>query len=351
MVADTYFGRMCQERSLPITGMTLDMFLSLWSAGAFRFLQTDGETQESQSAEMDEGSSSGVCLTLNTSESPRDVVESSLSSILERGGVESRFYLSRTAVIGILRRADSRGKELPNELRTALINRAKDGLYGKENIANTGKILRVLWEEIGEDAFKSWVSRVFILVQSEKILFSELFIKSEYKTTNKQQDREATSKVYGSGELLSRMWKDWEDSSTSYRRKPTQQLKEQLNSALLELSRKEASTEIFVRCLWIASEGSQSMRQTLASMEEVKSAWVGYGIYKNDKDQDARSVRESYYAVRTAQTGANGQAVIYENHANDSRVTRCDDGIVPTLSSRMGTGGGNVPFVLTPLLK
>lgn len=80
-----------------------------------------------------------------------------------------------------------------------------------------------------------------------------------------------------------------------------------------------------------------------------------------------RGVGESCYAVRTAQTGANGigvadekahtldgangQAVVYENHANDSRVTRCEDGIVPTLSSRMGTGGGNVPFVLTPLLK
>lgn len=73
------------------------------------------------------------------------------------------------------------------------------------------------------------------------------------------------------------------------------------------------------------------------------------------------------YAAMTGQTGSNGlgicqeksytlncandQAIIYENHANDSRVTRCDDGIVPTLSSRMGTGGGNVPFVLTPLLK
>jgi DNA (cytosine-5)-methyltransferase 1 len=40
---------------------------------------------------------------------------------------------------------------------------------------------------------------------------------------------------------------------------------------------------------------------------------------------------------------------IYENHANDSRVTRCDDGVAPTLTSKMGTGGGNVPFVLTPL--
>lgn len=49
--------------------------------------------------------------------------------------------------------------------------------------------------------------------------------------------------------------------------------------------------------------------------------------------------------------GCGSETIIYENHANDSRVTRCDDGVAPTLSSRMGTGGGNVPFVLTPLLK
>ncbi len=40
------------------------------------------------------------------------------------------------------------------------------------------------------------------------------------------------------------------------------------------------------------------------------------------------------------------EIIIYENHANDSRVTRCEDGIAPTLSSRMGTGGGNVPLVM-----
>ena len=120
MVADTYFGRMCQELSVPITEMTLPMFLALWSAGAFLSLQTDGRTVESQSAEMDEGSSNGVCLTLNTSEFPNDVVESSLSSILERGGVDSRFYLSKKACAGILRRAETRGKVLPKELREAL---------------------------------------------------------------------------------------------------------------------------------------------------------------------------------------------------------------------------------------
>lgn len=35
-----------------------------------------------------------------------------------------------------------------------------------------------------------------------------------------------------------------------------------------------------------------------------------------------------------------------ENHPNDSRVTIDPAGIVQTLSSRMGTGGNNTPFVL-----
>lgn len=41
-------------------------------------------------------------------------------------------------------------------------------------------------------------------------------------------------------------------------------------------------------------------------------------------------------------------AVCYavENHPNDSRVKIDDEGIVQTLSSRMGTGGGNVPLAL-----
>ena len=35
-----------------------------------------------------------------------------------------------------------------------------------------------------------------------------------------------------------------------------------------------------------------------------------------------------------------------ENHPCDSRVTLTTDGIVQTLNARMGTGGGNTPFVL-----
>ena len=38
------------------------------------------------------------------------------------------------------------------------------------------------------------------------------------------------------------------------------------------------------------------------------------------------------------------QAVCYENHANDSRITECGE-ICPTITSRAGTGGGNLPLV------
>jgi DNA (cytosine-5)-methyltransferase 1 len=43
--------------------------------------------------------------------------------------------------------------------------------------------------------------------------------------------------------------------------------------------------------------------------------------------------------------GCGSETIIYENHAQDSRVTE-SIGVCPTLHSQMGTGGGNVPFVM-----
>ena len=45
--------------------------------------------------------------------------------------------------------------------------------------------------------------------------------------------------------------------------------------------------------------------------------------------------------------GSIGVVYAVENHPNDSRVGINDDGIVQALTSRMGTGGGNVPMVLS----
>lgn len=43
--------------------------------------------------------------------------------------------------------------------------------------------------------------------------------------------------------------------------------------------------------------------------------------------------------------------VVLENHPSDSRVRIDESGIVQTLTSSMGTGGGNVPLVMMPFLK
>ena len=38
---------------------------------------------------------------------------------------------------------------------------------------------------------------------------------------------------------------------------------------------------------------------------------------------------------------------VIENHPADSRVTLSEEDVCQTLTGRMGTGGGNVPMILT----
>lgn len=81
------YGRTFRELFPQTKEMTLDTFLDQWSKGMFLSLKTDGRTQESVSPKVGIGLSSGVCLTLNTSEKPLNGGgESSLYSILEHGG-------------------------------------------------------------------------------------------------------------------------------------------------------------------------------------------------------------------------------------------------------------------------
>ena len=61
----------------------------------------------------------GASLTLNTGASPRDAVASTLWQILE-DRPHPRYYLTRKACLGILRRSSERGKPLPTALRSAL---------------------------------------------------------------------------------------------------------------------------------------------------------------------------------------------------------------------------------------
>ena len=65
--------------------------------------------------------SDGVCLTLNTSESPKDAVDSSLSDVLQEiSEISDKYCLSQRASQGILDRSVRRSKTLPPKLEEAL---------------------------------------------------------------------------------------------------------------------------------------------------------------------------------------------------------------------------------------
>lgn len=68
----------------------------------------------------------GGCSMRNTSEFHSGAVASSLSQVLETH-VASKYFLSPKACAGILRRAEKRGKELPPQLKAALMLAAVDG--------------------------------------------------------------------------------------------------------------------------------------------------------------------------------------------------------------------------------
>ena len=72
----------------------------------------------------DDGAWLGECMTRNTGECPNAAVESRLSQILEETPQE-KYRLSAKACEGILRRAERRGKKLPETLERVLIAQAK----------------------------------------------------------------------------------------------------------------------------------------------------------------------------------------------------------------------------------
>ena len=77
------------------------------------------------------GLSLGELMMLNTGESPNAAVESRLSQILE-DNQQAKYYLSAKACQGILRRAERRGKDLPETLKAVLLMQSESGGAVKE---------------------------------------------------------------------------------------------------------------------------------------------------------------------------------------------------------------------------
>lgn len=122
-------GRTSPACSPSTEDVTSPLFFRVLQDGTLQSPKADGKTSESSAKEAAETSdSAGECWTCSMCEWTafpvrfrRDEGVSSLSDILVRGSMPQRYYLSQKAKQGICRRAENRGKVLPEILRKALM--------------------------------------------------------------------------------------------------------------------------------------------------------------------------------------------------------------------------------------
>lgn len=126
-------GKMCPEHSAATKGETLQQSSKRSSASQSRkppILKCLKKAGQLGGATMmrweDDGAWLGECMMRNTGESPNAAVGSRLSQILEATPQE-KYSLSAKACQGILRRAERRGKDLPETLKTVLLMQSGSG--------------------------------------------------------------------------------------------------------------------------------------------------------------------------------------------------------------------------------
>lgn len=126
-------GKTCPEHSAATKDKTSRQFSKRSSASQNRkppilkCLKKAGTPGEAITMKWeDDGAWLGECMTRNTGESPNAAVVSRLSQILEEIPQE-KYSLSAKACQGILRRAERRGKDLPEMLKTALLMQFESG--------------------------------------------------------------------------------------------------------------------------------------------------------------------------------------------------------------------------------
>ena len=249
----------------------------------------------------------GVSTTPSVGAFPSVERESSLSQILEVN-VPEKYYLTARASLGILRRAWKRGKNLPEVLNNALVECIKIGgdCFGQKEIRDAGKILRELWEEVGEKTFKEWILRALISLQQEKILFNTVLQcyaiegKAPVPTKDSKDEQTEGEKDCRAGNVCDVRGANT-DRSAPYRSQSYEQYARKFDEIVFQVSSRPAQkrpTETFMCCLRGAAEGAPFMLKTLASMEKELKKRMGYRIHIDDKTMFDRCGAVSVWDAR-----------------------------------------------------
>lgn len=261
---------------------------------------------------------------LNTSECPKDVVECSLWQILQ-ATAPSRYSLSQTACLGILRRAACRGKSLPPLLEAAL--RMQAGLDPPAPISGEAKAYHI--NQCNEGIDLDGVSGALMATQN---LQMQTFITNPGSSQNGPQMQIAFA-ANQRDEV-----RDLHDVAGALQAQPG--LKQQT----------------FVAGF---SAGAGASAGTIGYQEGVSPTLKGSPsgncmpsiLCINDQGGQIMECSENVTGTLRAQEHGHqplvlrpGKPLLYENYGIDSRYTGPHK-VAPTLSARMGTGGLNTSLV------
>ncbi len=261
---------------------------------------------------------------LNTSECPKDVVECSLWQILQ-ATAPSRYSLSQTACLGILRRAKCRGKSLPPLLEAAL--RMQAGLDPPAPMSGEVKAYHINQRNEGIDL--DGVSGALMATQN---LQMQTFI------TNPSSSQSGPQKQIAFAANQRDEVRDLHDVAGALQAQPG--IKQQT----------------FVAGF---SAGAGASAGTIGYQEGVSPTLKGSPsgncmpsiLCINDQGGQIMECSENITGTLRAQEHGHQPLIlrptgpkVYENHGIDGRYTGPHD-VAPTMSARYGTGGNNIPLV------
>ena len=95
-------------------------------------------------------------------------------------------------------------------------------------------------------------------------------------------------------------------------------------------------------------EVTEDKTGTLVAQDHGHHPAVLAAGFCTEHSADSRSIGYEEETSPTLRAGVVPAAIALEHHPADSRIGIAEDGIVQTLATRMGTGGGNVPIIMTP---
>ena len=304
---------------------------------------------------------------LNTGVSPREERESSLWQILEEQP-HPRYYLTRKACLGILRRSAERGKDLPPQLKEALEIqagiRSSEVLFQADDESEeldspigfdgyngdlTGEVSSTLGTNCGMSSGRNGVIQPFAVGIDSKHACATGDVALTLSTTcGSSTGRNGVFLPMAFAQNQRDEVRNLYDVAGALAAKPG--MKQQTYITVPPGPQEDCDPPI----LCLNDQGGQFMHLTENVSGTLRAEEHGHQPILLESNQNHATIRtDGISTTLSAAMGMGGGNVpmvvptVYENHGIDSRYTGPLE-VAPTMSARYGTGGNNVPLVGQP---